>query len=74
MKIEIVAYNPEWSNFFEDEKTLLLTLFGSHIVAIEHVGSTAIPHQDAKPVIDMFIGVSSLQELPFYQHILNPTE
>ncbi|WP_338381509.1 GrpB family protein [Escherichia coli] len=34
--------------------------FGSHAVAIEHIGSTAIPNQRAKPVIDIFIGVSPL--------------
>ena len=74
MTIEIVAYNPDWIHIFEDEKELLLTLFGSRVIIIEHIGSTAIPHQHAKPIIDLFIGVSPFQELAFYSNVLNPKE
>ncbi|HBN1632601.1 TPA: GrpB family protein, partial [Escherichia coli] len=56
MKIEIMEYNPDWTKNFEEEKIKLLHFFGSHAVAIEHIGSTAIPNQRAKPVIDIFIG------------------
>ena len=55
MKIEIMEYNPDWTKNFEEEKIKLLHFFGSHAVAIEHIGSTAIPNQRAKPVIDIFI-------------------
>ncbi|MFP1463819.1 GrpB family protein [Escherichia coli] len=51
MKIEIMEYNPDWTKNFEEEKIKLLHFFGSHAVAIEHIGSTAIPNQRAKPVI-----------------------
>jgi len=54
MKIEIMEYNPDWTKNFEEEKIKLLRFFGSHAVAIEHIGSTAIPNQRAKPVIDIF--------------------
>ncbi|HDD9686055.1 TPA: GrpB family protein, partial [Escherichia coli] len=37
---------------------------------IEHIGSTAIPNQRAKPVIDIFIGVSPFAELPFISAFL----
>ncbi|HCN8523478.1 TPA: GrpB family protein, partial [Escherichia coli] len=50
MKIEIMEYNPDWTKNFEEEKIKLLHFFGSHAVAIEHIGSTAIPNQRAKPV------------------------
>ena len=67
-------YNPNWTKDFEKEKINLLHLLGSHAVAIEHVGSTAIPNQRAKPIIDIFIGVTPFRELPFYQHIFNVKE
>lgn len=47
MKIEIMEYNPDWTKNFEEEKIKLLHFFGSHAVAIEHIGSTAIPNQRA---------------------------
>ena len=71
MKIEIMEYNPDWTKNFEEEKIKLLHFFGSHAVAIEHIGSTAIPNQRAKPVIDIFIGVSPFAELTFYQRIFS---
>ncbi len=74
MKIEIMEYNPDWTKNFEEEKIKLLRFFGSHAVAIEHIGSTAIPNQRAKPVIDIFIGVSPFAELTFYQRIFNAKE
>lgn len=70
MKIEIMEYNPDWTKNFEEEKIKLLHFFGSHAVAIEHIGSTAIPNQRAKPVIDIFIGVSPFAELPFISAFL----
>lgn len=45
---------------FEKEKQLLTNIFGDTIIAIEHVGSTAIPGIPAKPILDMNIGVESL--------------
>ena len=51
MKIEIVEYNSDWVKAFEEEKKNVLELLGSYAVAIEHVGSTAIPNQNAKPII-----------------------
>ncbi len=35
---------------------------GAWIAGIEHVGSTAVPHLDGKPVIDVLIGVRNLQD------------
>lgn len=74
MKIEIVEYDPNWAKDFEKEKLNLLQLLGSHAVAIEHVGSTAIPNQRAKPVIDIFVGVSPFAEMFFYKHVFNTKE
>lgn len=38
----------------------LLTAFSLRFIAIEHFGSTAVPGLDAKPVIDMLGGVTSV--------------
>jgi len=59
----IVSYDPDWPIKFEAERQLLIEAIGPWLVAgsIEHIGSTAIPGLDAKPVIDIMAGVESLE-------------
>lgn len=61
--VELVEYNPEWAELFEQEKQLLLNTFGDRIIAIEHIGSTAIPDIPAKPIIDMNVAVESIDDI-----------
>jgi GrpB-like predicted nucleotidyltransferase (UPF0157 family) len=61
--IELIKYNTEWPEIFLKEKTLIASLIGRYIKgSIEHIGSTAIVGMDAKPVIDIMVGVQSLSE------------
>lgn len=65
MQIVIEDYNPEWPRLFEKEKAVLLAAVGAQaheiIADIEHVGSTSVPGLAAKPIIDIQIGVYSLE-------------
>lgn len=61
--VRLEEFNPEWSNLFEQEKELLLKTFGDRILAIEHIGSTAIPELPAKPIIDINVAVPSLNDI-----------
>jgi GrpB-like predicted nucleotidyltransferase (UPF0157 family) len=54
--IEIVPYNSEWPRMFEEESDKLKKLFSDYRSVIEHIGSTAIPDINAKPVIDIMLG------------------
>lgn len=46
---------------FEDERRLLGRAIGEWAVGgIHHVGSTAVPGLDAKPIIDILVGVADL--------------
>ena len=58
----IVAYNPRWPALYEEEKSRILGLIGDKVVAIEHVGSTAVPGLGAKPIIDITIAVHRLAD------------
>lgn len=60
--VQLRAHNQNWKKIFEEEKALLLRHFPSQILEISHGGSTAIPGMPAKPIIDMFAVVSSLEE------------
>jgi GrpB-like predicted nucleotidyltransferase (UPF0157 family) len=58
--IEVVDYDPAWAHRFEQlkaEYTEALSAADVPVVAIEHVGSTAVPGLAAKPVIDCDIVV-----------------
>lgn len=43
---------------------------GLETEAIEHVGSTSISGQAAKPVVDIFVGVRKLMPLDYYKNLL----
>ena len=45
-----VDYNPQWPAIYEEEKARLLAAIEDKVVAIEHVGSTAVPGVCAKPI------------------------
>jgi len=61
-EIVIVPYNSEWPQKFEKEKTVLEKVIGNYITGgIHHIGSTSIPGLSAKPIIDILIGVESLE-------------
>jgi GrpB-like predicted nucleotidyltransferase (UPF0157 family) len=60
-RVEIVPYDPAWPLRFTEERALLECALAPWLAgAIEHVGSTAVPGLDAKPVIDIMAGVESL--------------
>lgn len=60
--IRIVPYDSSWPRQFEHERAALLAAIGEWAVGgIHHVGSTAVPGLEAKPTIDILLGVRDLQ-------------
>ena len=53
----IVDYDPRWPLLFEEEKKLILEIARHKVLAVEHIGSTAVHGLAAKPIIDMMAGV-----------------
>jgi len=58
--VEIAEYDPAWPALYERERDLIAGALDDLVVAIEHVGSTAVSGLGAKPIIDMMIGVRAL--------------
>ena len=54
-----------WKRMFEEEKNILNGIFNNSF-EIEHVGSTSVRDLVAKPIVDIAIGVKSLDELNQY--------
>lgn len=61
--IEVVEYNPDWVNDFVCEKAIIAKVLGAIAIKIEHIGSTSVVGLSAKPVIDILIEVTSVEEL-----------
>ena len=59
-QVELTPYSPLWPAVFDVEREKLAALFAGEAVAIEHIGSTAVPGLGAKPIIDIMLGVASL--------------
>lgn len=57
-EVKLCPHNQKWNKLFIEEKKKLLTVLGKDL-AIEHVGSTAIPNICAKPIIGILIGIKS---------------
>ncbi|MDR2275184.1 MAG: GrpB family protein [Sphingobacterium sp.] len=66
---DIVNYNPAWKlSFLAEQEKIKNQPFEA--IAIEHVGSTAIPGLSAKPVIDIFIAVPLVKDVSYYESFL----
>ena len=56
--ITLEEHNPNWLIWYKEEEARLLSLFGSAIKQIDHIGSTYIPGLLAKPIVDILMQIS----------------
>lgn len=62
-EIAVVPYDPCWPRMFEEEKVRLRSCLPPELIGrIEHFGSTAVPGLAAKPIVDILVEVTSLEE------------
>lgn len=62
-EVVVASYNPRWPEMFELERRHLLACLPSGLIRrIEHFGSTAVPGLPAKPIVDILVEVTSLEE------------
>jgi GrpB-like predicted nucleotidyltransferase (UPF0157 family) len=62
-KVEVVPHNPQWRDEFETEAKQIAAALGENVVAIHHIGSTAIPEIYAKPVVDVLVEVRDITQV-----------
>jgi GrpB-like predicted nucleotidyltransferase (UPF0157 family) len=55
----IVDYDPNWPGLFQSLRKRIADALGDMAAAVEHVGSTAVPHLPAKPIIDIDVLLAS---------------
>ncbi len=53
--ILMLPHDPRWSRRFAGEAARLLRVFAGVVLGVHHVGSTAVPALDAKPILDVLL-------------------
>lgn len=62
-KVEVVPHDPNWRKLFEAASKQITDALGDNVVAIHHIGSTAIPGIYAKPIIDLLVEIKDIVKL-----------
>jgi GrpB-like predicted nucleotidyltransferase (UPF0157 family) len=61
--VDVVPYDPAWPTMFAAERDHLRSCLPNDLIRrIEHFGSTAVPGLAAKPIVDILVEVSDLEE------------
>lgn len=66
--VEIYPYDSAWAADYAAEAEGLAPVFGGNLVALHHIGSTAVPGLPAKPIIDILPVVADINQV----EALNP--
>ncbi|MEI6564604.1 MAG: GrpB family protein [bacterium] len=64
--VKLSHYTTRWRNRYKTEACRLRHFTDNARFTLEHIGSTAIPGLDAKPIIDMALMIPSLKRLPLW--------
>lgn len=59
----VVEYDPNWPALFTKYSSEIAQLLTNNLVEIHHYGSTSIPGMFAKPNIDIYVLVKSLEDV-----------
>lgn len=58
--ISVEPYDSAWPAHYATESARLRRSLGECVLAVEHIGSTAVEGLAAKPIVDVMVGVSAL--------------
>ena len=54
--VEVLDHNPEWLVKGQSLCQTLKSLCQEVVIDVQHIGSTAVPHLPAKPILDLIVG------------------
>ena len=72
--IKLSDYQKKWVSLYKVEHQWLKSALGDFVSEIQHIGSTSVPGLYAKPIIDILIGVKTLENYVEYIDILKIIE
>lgn len=56
--ILLEKHNPEWKEYYLQEKNFLQSIFGDKIIRINHIGSSSVAGLISKPTIDILLEIA----------------
>jgi GrpB-like predicted nucleotidyltransferase (UPF0157 family) len=62
--VELLPHCPEWDMLARAEADRIVRACDGRVVAVEHIGSTAVPELSAKPILDLMPGIRRLEDGP----------
>jgi GrpB-like predicted nucleotidyltransferase (UPF0157 family) len=68
--IELEDHNPAWRDWYEDERSSLLSLLGSAVRRIDHIGSTSIDGLLSKPIVDILLQIGPECDISWLKTVL----
>lgn len=60
--VRLAPHNPRWAVLFAEASRELRDALGTAILAVHHVGSTAVPGLWAKPILDLLVSIPNFEE------------
>ncbi len=64
--VVVADHDPAWADRFQSVRELVETALDGRALAVEHVGSTAVPGLAAKPVVDVQVTVDDVEDEAAY--------
>src|SRR6266545_1041492 len=61
-EVVVAPYDPRWPILFEETAAQLKAALGPAILAVHHVGSSAVPGLCAKPMLDILVSVPDFDD------------
>lgn len=62
-RITLRPFDPAWRDRFEAERKTIQRALGERVIAVEHIGSTAVPGLSAKPIVDILVVLRTAEDL-----------
>lgn len=70
--IKVVPYDDSWPARFQEIAGEVAGILGEEIIAVHHIGSTAVPGLAAKPIIDILVEVRDIDGVDGYNAAMKP--
>ena len=70
-KLELIPYKKDWAENFKEESKKIQEVFNEELLAVHHIGSTAIPRMLAKPIIDILVEVQNIKSVDSFNFKMN---